>query len=395
LKKVAIFNWGEVTIHPVYLAEQLKLNGLDVSFFVYTPTYVSPSYLSLNLDRIKRQFPVEEFGCTGFETNLIRLNRALALLNKQSARLLNNMRLPARTRKLFKPEDFDVIITVNQNSLYWLSVTSVAALSKTIHYSLEINRVSDPDVDPSLSALVREEQKLLNKIYGLIIQDQPRASALLQNNPASSKLKIFYLPVSLPGPSRREKSGYLHKKLGVEAQKQFILYLGSPYKERHLEELISRFERDSRGYVLVLHGPQPFTGLSSNSREVKFSNDVLEVDNIILLTTSAAIGIAIYDNGWPNTRLTAFSSDKVARYAQAGLPFLAMDNESFRMLRDEFRCCELINSFDELIPAIERIMADYNRYSEAAYMAYEKYYRIDRVIAPLIDHLKHCKLAHD
>ena len=109
----------------------------------------------------------------------------------------------------------------------------------------------------------------------------------------------------------------------------------------------------------------------------------MEFHDLHLLMASATIGIALYDNGWPNTRFTAFSSEKIARYLQAGVPFIAFANESYFKLKNEFDCCELIHDTSELDRAIKGLLNNYEYYRENAFEAYNKYYNIENTIKPL------------
>jgi hypothetical protein len=164
-----------------------------------------------------------------------------------------------------------------------------------------------------------------------------------------------------------------------------MLYFGAVYSERYLAEIAEHFNGyldDS--WVLVLHGPHKFLHVRTSDR-IKTSNKLLNYDEVDLIINSATIGLALYDNSWPNTRYTAFSSEKIARYLHAGVPFIAFRNESYEKLKEEYNCCELLTDMKDLTTATENVMKDYSIYQANCYNAFERYYNIQHSIGPLID----------
>jgi hypothetical protein len=335
--------------------------------------------------RAKERFIVHELTPSPLERNLVRLNKVTNLFGFQSTLLLTNPRLPGRTRPLFNAENYDYIIPINEHSLYWLHLTSPTALSRCLYYSLEVNKLSDPFNEPRGNAFIKQETALLKEIKALIIQDKLRAAALLEA--AGIDVPCIYFPVSVPGNEVRERSKYLYEKLKIPISKNIVLYFGAVYKERLLPEIVRGFEHKANS-VLVLHGPDDFSSFATESEHICFSHELVEYDELSSLISSATIGLAIYDNSWPNTRLTAFSSEKVARYLQCGVPFIALDNESYRALHEEFCCCELIANADDLFLAVDRILASYSDYSSESYKAFNKYYRIESTIMPLVQYIQ-------
>jgi glycosyltransferase involved in cell wall biosynthesis len=111
---------------------------------------------------------------------------------------------------------------------------------------------------------------------------------------------------------------------------------------------------------------------------VVFSLDFVGEEKIIDVISSATIGLALYDNMNSNDRLAAFSSVKVAYYLQCGDPIIAFDSESFRELMDTYKCGELISSIDEIPQKAEKILNDYDRYKEQAFMAFREFYDFDK-----------------
>lgn len=389
-KRIAILHWGEISVHSYYLAEQFSRQNIQVDFFLYTPTYANKaSHLKVLIEQLNQKVNLIEIKCTFLETYIIKCHRIFGLVGIYLPQLFTNPFLPFRTRKKFKAENYDYIVTVAPTSLYWLYRTDPNTLNKTLHYSLEIAKITDPNIRNCfvIHSIINQETKLLESVHGLIIQDKFRADALLRSKELRNKMIFFYIPVSIPGDIIETRSNYLHSKFNIDKEKKIILYFGAVFEERKIDELVKTFEKsyDDR-FVLVIHGHGDFSHISKSGR-IKISNKLLDYKDLHLIISSAEIGLAFYDNSWPNTRLTAFSSEKIARYLQAGIPFIAFKNESYIKLKNEFDCCELIDDVKELPNAIDKIMSDYHSYKENCYEAYLKYYNIEHTIKPLLNYV--------
>jgi hypothetical protein len=392
IEHIAIFHWGEISIHTYFVVQQLIKDGIHIDFYLYTPIYAYKSDFAKKLSAdLVSKVNVIELKCSRFENKVIKVNRVARLFRVQSSLICINPFLPLRTRKLFSAKKYKHIITVTQPSLFWLYKTKSSSLSKTIHYSLEVEKTTDPGIRPNscIYGLIQKETYLLKKVRGLIIQDKQRADALLEPKLCKNDLQLIYFPVSIPGCFVEKRSDYLHNTLNIPAEKKIILYFGAIYEERKVEELTKACEQfASDKFMLVLHGAGEFSHLVTNSEKARPSNRLVDYSDIQKIISSATIGIAFYDNSWPNTRLTAFSSEKIARYLQAGVPFVALENDNYLKLKNEFNCCELINNFDELESAVNRIMERYDDYVGNCKLAYQKYYNIENAIKPLTAFLK-------
>lgn len=383
---VAIFHSGEITINAYYLAAALKQQHIDVQFYLYTPrTAYKHNYLVCLLRKVKDEFRTFELKGSFFASFLTKPNRLFEIFGTQLHALIINPLLPGKTKKLFDASKYTSIITIGQASLYWLYKTDPQALNKAIHYSLEIQLTSDPYfITPQLGALINWESSLLKKAKGLIIQDVFRAEALLNCKLENSHLKFFFLPVALLGKTIRRNEDYLYHELKIPREKKILLYFGALYSERYIKEVTETFDKSvNDNWVLVLHGPNNFSSLIPDTNKIKASHNLLDYEDLYKIICSATIGLALYDNRWPNTRFTAFSSEKIARYLQAGVPFIAFKNESYIKLKGEFNCCALIIGISDLNDAIEEIMENYDVFRENCFKAYDKHYNISNSILPL------------
>lgn len=386
MKKIAIFHWGELTINAYYLAYALQYHKISIDFYLYSPRQAyKRSYVRDLRDKVKSEFCVTEFKSSIVEAGMIKWSALVNGNENSQADECLNPYLASKTRKIVRIKTYEYIITIGQTSLYWLYKTDQDALKRTIHYSLEIQKVTDPYfITPAFSKILEWEGKLLKKVKGLIIQDVFRAEALLNCKINKSKLSFFFIPVSILSKNQNRKNYYLHKTLNISPQKKVLLYFGAVYTERFLEQISDTFENQwDNTWVLVFHGPDKFSETIKNNSKTKISTDLVDYEDLHLIMSSATIGLALYDNSWPNTRLTAFSSEKIARYLEAGVPFIAFENESYLKLKNEFNCCVLINDIAGLSDAVQTIMSNYESFKADSYKAFKKYYDITNTILPL------------
>jgi glycosyltransferase involved in cell wall biosynthesis len=384
--RIAIFHWGRISIYCDYLVEELNKNGIGIDLFIYAPMHLNKTNDKAQIKKVYEDTKIFEIKSNWLEVLVIKFIQII--FKNQSPSLLINPLVLSKTRKVFKTENYKYIIPISHYSLYWLYRTDHTSLDKAAYYSLEIYKVTDPYIkkDSWAYKIINIEEKLLRYVYALIIQDNLRAEAFLPKH-LLQKLNVIYFPLSIPGECFEAKNNYLHEKLAIAPDKKILLYFGAAFEERKIDEMISCF-RDScpAGWVLVIHTPDQYY-LDPAFTNAKLSNEIVDYADLHKIISSATIGIALYDNSWPNTRLTAFSSEKIARYLQAGVPFIAFKNESYERLVNEFTCCALIEDIGEIERAINYIMNDYENFRNECYRAYEKYYNIKTTIRPVVHFL--------
>ena len=374
-RKILIVRWGQIRIHDYYLANLLTLVDCDVEFAFYTPSYAyRDKHIVDLLAQVKEKYTCHEFFETFFKKQFIRLNTLLERLFKKSfPSLSSGFLLPRALRKTINLAHYDYIIPIEQHALYWIAHADKTILPKTLYYSLEIQKIRDSDVGMTLKPVLLEEKKWVHSgLLGLIIQDKFRAEALLECKVEEAKLKTLYLPVFVPGMPSLSKSNFLSDKLNLRNDKKIILYFGEVYEERKLPELTEAFnDVKAQDYVLVFHGSKHYKNIIKPvPNKVIISEAFVPFEQINQVIASAHIGLAFYDNHKLNTRYTAFSSEKITRYLQCGVPFIAFKNETFSALNDLAECAYLIDDFSELETALSTIEKAYDFYSKNALKAF-------------------------
>ena len=388
-KRVLLVRWGTLRIHDYYLALMLKSQGYSVTFGLYSPHYSYRDKASQEIrQKVNERFEVLDSRCGFLGRQSIRLAGLIARTSGviHQGLYLNDAALRQLGKSLSR-RHFDAIIAIEHASLRLAVVALPDSMDRLVYYSLEICRREDEGLTEQFRDLLEFEREMLGgRVAGLIIQDPFRAEALLGVRPDESKLKICYAPVSVPGVSMPSRSDYFDEALGIAKSTTVLLYFGAVYgSERKLDELLQAAESwsDDR-CVLVLHGSREFRHLiPQDTVRVRVSESMVPVDQLPEVLQGCDVGIAIYDNDCLNTRLTAYSSEKITRYLQCGKPFIAFRNESTQDLRSRFRCCELIDEFSELEAAVKTILNDYEAYSRNCTAAFESLFSQDRIASRL------------
>lgn len=146
--------------------------------------------------------------------------------------------------------------------------------------------------------------------------------------------------------------------------------------------------------MLVLHG----WGTSATIKEVKaldrrekvkMSIEMVPSGRLQEVVASADIGLAFYSPTINNDRMTAFSSEKMALYAQCGVPFIAFDYPGYRRLANEDQFGLVIDSIEDMPDVINRILTSHEEFRQNAYQAFDKYYNFASNFFRVIESIEH------
>lgn len=375
--RVLIVRWGDIRVHDLNLAKVLSKHH-EVEFAVATPHY---GYRGAGgrsvIDEVSSKFKVREWRASALERQSSRLSRVLGWVGLQLPILLVGITFPGRLARHISEKAYDIILPVEQHSLYcaWrAALKSRQSLSKIIYYSLEVQTLGDDDVNSHLRRMLIEERRIVHEIGGILIQDMNRLKVLGDDLPTAIP-QVYLLPLFSDRPVVAQRSVVLRETFGIDPRKRILLYFGAFYAERMIDAIVQKFcEADRKNVVLVLHNPQMTRGDAARFRQMSPnvfpSTRFLSEDELDCLVSSADLGIALYDNDKPNTRFTAFSSEKIVTYLRCGVPFIAFDNESYRELRSRHDCCVLIASVDHLGKAMDTLLSQPEHYAREAQLAY-------------------------
>lgn len=281
-------------------------------------------------------------------------------------------------------EPYDVVIGIEKRGLVWAERLSRLCAAELWYYSLEIYLEDHPRRAVHAPLGLRlAEIGAMGQATVTVIQDEDRWAALCAANQAlvpgsaawfdDPAKEVHHLPVSVEGSPVTEPLTWLHDRLGIPHDKKIVLYFGHIAGVRMVKEVTWAAAALPSSHVLVLHG-----AMRGDAGELApnfhYSPPNVPVAELWKVIASAAVGLAFYDQGCANNKLTAFSSEKVARYAQCGVPFIAFDNDSYRRLRERHDCCVLVERPEDFVDAVVEIEARAPAMRQACLEAFREIY---------------------
>ena len=382
-QRILLVRDGDFFVHVQQLAELLSRHGHDVEVLHTANAEPEPLYRELIADTRRLNIPCHLIHSQApwLERKLIALAYTVRAIAKLGVITPYKLRMARRVLAARRP--FDVVIAYDPPSLYLACRLFPAQLGTIVDYSLEISDESHRDFQTSRTerAFRYFERSILPRLGALMIQDRFRAQVLLQHVPEAARITTIFMAVAINGPALVQRERH---------QQPFtVLFFGGLWSDELLQELdgVSRALRE--GQVLAIQGgrgtvrPTPRAG----SRLV-ISTEPIPFDRVNQVIAAADVGLAVYPQAEANSRCSAFASEKVARYLQCGIPFIAFDNEDYAFLRDETGCCELVRSYGEIPAAVNSIMDHYERYQRGARAAFEKYYWREAAAPALLRYLE-------
>lgn len=387
MKKIAVLRKGDFYIYAYDLIVELSNNNFDVTAIVC-------------IDKIEENVIYDDLL---YKVNkivkLVRLRDISKRFTLRIKTLLNKFRfslnqlivspwLIYKTVRKFQDEEYDFIIAVGQESLYWAYKSFKKNKDKIIYYNLEIIYKNHPITkDPTWKRIVSFENKVLNKIGGVIIQDRFRAEILLRDFKNFQQNKIIYFPVCINEKIVIKKGNYLIDKFSLSSTDIVVLYFGGLWQGRFLNEIIDNSSSLNAKIKIVIHGGRGSISIKSNNPNVIISNEKLLFHEVTELVSSAHIGLAFYPKDNYNDQYSAYSSEKISRYCQCGIPFVAFENENYLYFKKQHDCCVLIENIRELGAAINNINNNYKYYQKNAFNAFENNFDYKKQLKNIINFL--------
>lgn len=282
-----------------------------------------------------------------------------------------------------KGKEYCCLIGVEKKGLIWAGKVAKQLNIPFVYYSLELytndfQQVFDKSI--AFKRLRAIERKYHKAAFVTIIQDKERAEVLFRDNGLSlSKSTVFYIPVSVVGKPSRKKSWLLYELLDIPKHQKIILYFGQIGKTRYSLELAQAAQSFPDNWTLVMHGWGPSSEIEEIKaidyrKKVVMSLEMVPSDRIIDVISSADVGLALYSSTISNDRLTHLSSEKMALYAQCGIPFIAFDYPGYRKMAEDGKWGVVIKTVEELPAAVAKILEAHGEYRRNANIAFERYY---------------------
>lgn len=302
------------------------------------------------------------------------------------------------TINLMKDKFYHALIGVEKNGLIWAGQIAECFNVPFIYYSLEL--YTDDYFSKYIiksfyfKKLRATEIKYHKKAHATIIQDVERAKVLFQANqiPMTGAV-IFYVPVSLLGKSIKANSNFVYNLSEKNIKdRKIILHFGK-INDNILFKLVESAQQFPDNCILLLHGDinaqiiSKIDDIDINKR-VLISTKMLHYKEIWKVIKSADIALSLYLPFTDNDRLTVFSSEKMARYAKCGIPFISYNYPCYVNFANEDHSGVVIQTLNELPEAINEILTSYKYFQKNAYKTFYKYYDFEHNFNKVIRYLK-------
>jgi len=211
-----------------------------------------------------------------------------------------------------------------------------------------------------------------------------RADFIREENRLGAPHRIFVVPNAQPGSAERLASRYYPDVLGLPPAARVLLHAGSLWWSA-ANELVEAAQGWAGDWVVVFQGrlAMPRNGWRDTSH-IRRSEQVLPASLLDYATSSASIGLALYDASKVNNRLMSTASGKVALYMKNALPVIATDQSGFAWLERE-RCGVCVSSVQEIPAAADRIWRDYDAYAGNVRRYYDSQMEFEKHFRPVAE----------
>jgi glycosyltransferase involved in cell wall biosynthesis len=168
-----------------------------------------------------------------------------------------------------------------------------------------------------------------------------------------------------------------------------VLDLGTRF-----EEVMAAAREFPESWTMVFQSSRPLQ-LPTEFEQLKAPRTIvnpvpLRYEEVEPLVRSATVGVALYRVLSPNTLLKGAAAGKLAMYLKCGVPVVAQDLPSFVHLVEGYGCGVLVHDTSELGSAVERILAEYERFRAGALACFAAEFALD----PHLDRLAGLLKSH-
>ncbi|HZS59611.1 MAG TPA: hypothetical protein VFA43_10100 [Gemmatimonadaceae bacterium] len=279
------------------------------------------------------------------------------------------------TRLIVRRPRYAVMFTVPQWSLHWTTVASRITGTPVAYISDELRT----DETRQKARERREHQRCAFTVA----LSEDRAAYIRQLNRLSGDHAIYVVPNASPGASARAVSHYYQDLFGIDHERLVLLHAGSMGWSP-----IAGLARDAAAWgpdqpALVFQGrlPTEMTAFASRG-SVWFSQTSLPADLLNYATSSAHIGLALYDDKKANDRLMGVASGKLCLYLRNALPVITTRLDCFEWVERE--CCGVrVGSVTEIPDAARAIAREYESYVGNVRRYYAEHLDFRRTFEPV------------
>jgi len=272
-------------------------------------------------------------------------------------------------RLVFHRPAYRCIITVPQWGLHYAGIAASLARVPLVCISDELTPECEA-VSAEQQHWKRLERRDHQRCAFTIALSERRAEFIRGENRLGPDHPIYVVPNATPGPAIRLASRYYQDTLQIPDDKRVLLYAGSWWWKLQFAHLVDAAEAWGSRTVLVFQGRLPeHMAEFPRHPNLRVSPTVLPASLLNYATSSAHIGLALYDPARIGHREIGTASGKVALYLKNALPVIVSALPSLDWVERE-GCGVCVNDVGEIGGAVDRICQNYERYVENAKRAY-------------------------
>lgn len=280
---------------------------------------------------------------------------------------------------------YDAVVAVD-NVAY---LVAARLFPRVVLWSHDFLTTDEPRSRAPVQALIRRSvASALQRNHRLIIQDQDRLRLFRETyleEADGSSVRAFLLPVSLmdvPQPPVRIEPSMPPR----------LMQIGGINSQRSRSDwLLDHYQRHSADYRLFLHGfisPEITAQLATAKVIPEVSARLTSADEVHRIVGQCDLGFIAYVPGNLNFFYVARASGQLAEFFRCGKPVITIGESSLGLLLETQRLGRRISTMDELLPAIDSILADYSGYSRRCRATYLESYELGRYLPELLDWLQ-------
>lgn len=292
------------------------------------------------------------------------------------------------------PGPYLCTVGFDQGGLLAAAAVAVRGRCPYVYHSLEL--LLRDQVRGARAKIVRALEVPCARHAALVVtQDEPRAR-LLCDDLGLRPERLSIVPNTPYGAFTEGRSDYLREKFGIPRDVRIVLLSGSLIPEHMALDVVESARAWPAGFVLAVHGWAPDPTYEAAIREaaarlpgrIHVSFDVLPMDRVDELYSSADIGLAVYRPIDRNFVYIGAAAGKVFGYMRVGTPTIASDLPGMHEIVEKTGSGAVVHELGEIpqrLVEIRERFAECSKAASRAFMRYEFSRHYARVIAQLGD----------
>ena len=239
----------------------------------------------------------------------------------------------------------------------------------------------------------------------VVTQEESRLADLEKKiNHKISRVPKTFIPHSPLGRSkdknRKKRSDFFHKMFSLSKFDKVILHAGWIHDGMCVDKIASSSKSWKPEFRLVLHEREKRSPHEDFIRHVSklsgnralLSLNPVTFDRIDEVISSAHIGLIAYDSKYGAGRVNIRkSSGKLSQYLKCGVPVVALKLPGYEEMFAQYKCGLVFERFDQIEGCVDKILAEYQSFSEEAFRCFSEEFDFNKFFSPLLNHLENIK----